>query len=74
VSFDAADPYARDRQPGYGLYLDRRWQPPWDHDHLDWPDFGIPADPALVLTALSSVRVKASHGEGINGRCSKVDA
>jgi hypothetical protein len=44
VSFDAADPYARDRQPGYGLYLDRRWQPPWDHDHLGWPDFGVPAD------------------------------
>jgi hypothetical protein len=46
VSFDAADPYTRDQQPDYGLYLDRRWQPPWTHDHLDWPDFGVPDDSA----------------------------
>jgi hypothetical protein len=69
VSFDAADPYARDRQPGYGLYLDRRWQPPWDHDHLDWPDFGVPADPALVLTALSSVIDRARTGERVEIGC-----
>jgi hypothetical protein len=42
VSFDAADPYIREQPPDYGLYLDHKWQPPWAHDHLDWPDFGVP--------------------------------
>jgi protein-tyrosine phosphatase len=69
VSFDAVDPYARDRQPDYGLYLDRRWQPPWAHDHLDWPDFGVPADPALVLVALRSVLDRARAGEQVEVGC-----
>lgn len=62
VSFDAIAPYARDQQPDYGLY-DRRWQPPWVHDHLDWPDFGVPGDPDLVLNALRSVLDLARTGE-----------
>jgi Protein-tyrosine phosphatase len=69
VSFDAVDPYARDRQPDYGLYLDRRWQPPWTHDHLDWPDFGVPDDPALVITALRSVIDRARTGERVEIGC-----
>ena len=44
VSFDARDPYARDRDPDFGLYLDAQWDPPWPHDHIDWPDFGIPSE------------------------------
>ena len=44
ASFDPSDPYSRDPEPEYGLYLDSRWKPPWDHAHLDWPDFGLPAD------------------------------
>ncbi|HEY3941935.1 MAG TPA: protein-tyrosine phosphatase family protein [Acidimicrobiales bacterium] len=62
-SFDVADPYARPRQPGYGLYLDPRWQPPWPHDHLDWPDFGMPEDPAPVVAALGSLLERARRGE-----------
>ena len=69
VSFDAVDPYARDRQPDYGLYLDRRWQPPWAHDHLDWPDFGVPDDPDLLLTALRSVIDRARTGERVEVGC-----
>jgi protein-tyrosine phosphatase len=69
VSFDAVDPYARDRQPDYGLYLDYRWQPPWPHDHLDWPDFGVPSDPASVLTALRSVLDRARIGEQVEVGC-----
>jgi len=69
VSFDAVDPYARDRQPDYGLYLDRRWQPPWAHDHLDWPDFALPGDPALVLVALGSVLDRARTGELVEVGC-----
>jgi protein-tyrosine phosphatase len=69
VSFEAVDPYARDRQPDYGLYLDCRWQPPWLHDHLDWPDFGVPSNPALVVTTLRSVIDRARAGEQVEVGC-----
>lgn len=69
ASFYAIDPYSRDRQPGYGLYLDRRWRPPWAHDHLDWPDFGVPGDPALVVTALRSLLDRARTGERVEVGC-----
>ena len=49
VSFTADEPYGRDRRPDFGLYLDRRWSPPWPHDHIQWPDFGVPADPWLSV-------------------------
>lgn len=69
ASFDALDPYARDHQPDYGLYLDHRWQPPWVHDHLDWPDFGVPDDPAQLVTAL-----RAALDRARTGNTSKSDA
>ena len=42
VRFLVDDPYERDEAPTFGLYLDRRWAPPWDHVHLPWVDFGVP--------------------------------
>lgn len=69
VSFDAIDPYSRGRQPDYGLYLDHRWRPPWVHDHLDWPDFGVPADPARVVTTLRSRLDPARAGERVEIGC-----
>lgn len=69
VSFDPVDPYARDREPDYGLYLDPRWQPPWAHDHLDWPDFGVPDDSRPVVAALRSVRDRARAGEQVELGC-----
>ena len=69
VSFDAIDPYSRGRQPDYGLYLDHRWRPPWVHDHLDWPDFGVPADPARVVTTLRSLLDPARAGERVEIGC-----
>jgi hypothetical protein len=69
VSFDATEPYARDQQPDYGLYLDERWQPPWPHGHLDWPDFGVPADRAHVVSALRSVLERAGRGEQVEVGC-----
>jgi len=69
VSFDAADPYARDRRPDHGLYLDERWQPPWPHDHVAWPDFGVPADPAALEDALEDVRARARAGELVEIGC-----
>ena len=69
VSFDAIDPYSRGRQPDYGLYLDHRWRPPWVHDHLDWPDFGVPADPARVVSTLRSLLDPARAGERVEIGC-----
>jgi protein-tyrosine phosphatase len=69
VSFDAIDPYSCDRRPDFGLYLDRRWQPPWSHDHLEWPDFGVPDDPAQVLTMLRSVLERARRGQVVEIGC-----
>ena len=28
--------------------LRTRWQPPWDHGHICWPDFGLPTDATLL--------------------------
>jgi hypothetical protein len=69
VSFDATDPYSRDEPPDYGLYLDRRWQPPWSHDHLDWPDLGVPSDASKVLAALRSVLYLARAGDRVEIGC-----
>jgi hypothetical protein len=71
VSFDPGDPYGRDpgRAPDRGLYLDARWQPPWAHDHLDWPDFGVPADASAVVAALRSLRDRAWAGERVEIGC-----
>jgi hypothetical protein len=69
VSFDAADPYGRDQSPDYGLYLDHRWDPPWAHDHLDWPDFGVPDDAARVVTVLGAVLERARAGERVEVGC-----
>jgi hypothetical protein len=69
VSFDARDPYARDQTPDFGLYLDPQWEPPWPHDHLYWPDFGVPSDSPPVVTALRSLLERARGGEQVEVGC-----
>src|SRR5215207_10175762 len=69
VSFDAVDPYTRAQPPDYGLYLDHQWSPPWPHEHLDWPDFGVPDDPGPILSALRSLLERARAGEHVEIGC-----
>ncbi len=69
ASFDPAAPYARARDPDYGLYLDSRWQPPWDHGHADWPDFGVPANAEAVVEALSAAAERARSGRNVEVGC-----
>jgi len=69
VSFDARDPYARDQPPDYGLYLDPQWEPPWGHDHLDWPDFGVPDDAAQVAAALRYLLKRARGLDRVEVGC-----
>ena len=69
ASFDLVAPYSRARDPDYGLYFDSRWQPPWDHGHVDWPDFGLPADTEAAVQALKAVLERARSGQGIEVGC-----
>lgn len=69
VSFGGDDPYARDVTPDFGLYLDERWAPPWPHDHLDWPDFGVPADREAVIAVLDALLGRARAGEQVEIGC-----
>ena len=69
ASFDPAAPYERARDPDYGLYLDPRWQPPWDHGYIDWPDFGVPADADAVVGALTTVLERARSGQHVEVGC-----
>ena len=65
VSFDASDPYSRDRAPDFGLYLDEKWAPPWEHAKVPWPDFGVPSDLDALRDRLSAV---LAAGEGGRSR------
>jgi hypothetical protein len=69
VSYDAAAPYDRDEDPDFGLYLDDRWSPPWPHAHVDWPDFGVPADREAVTAALADLLDRARRGERVELGC-----
>jgi hypothetical protein len=69
ASFDPVAPYARARDPDYGLYLDPRWQPPWDHGYVEWPDFGVPANTEGAVEALKTVLERARSGQNIEVGC-----
>ena len=69
VSFHEADPYGREAIPEFGLYLDHRWEPPWSHAHVDWPDFGVPADDAALRVALDDLLVRARAGQRVEMGC-----
>jgi hypothetical protein len=69
ASFDPTAPYSRPRDPDYGVYLDSRWNPPWDHGYIDWPDFGVPASTEAVVEALETVLERARSGQKIELGC-----
>lgn len=69
MSFDPSDPYSRLVRPDYGLYLDPRWEPPWPHDHVDWPDFGVPSDRAQLVSSLTSLLSRARQGQCVEIGC-----
>ena len=69
ATFDERDPYDRTVAPDFGVYLDERWDPPWPHVRLDWPDFGVPPDMATVLEALRDGLARARRGERVELGC-----
>ncbi len=69
VRFLGDDPYVREDTPGFGLYLDERWAPPWSHEHLDWPDFGVPENLDALRRALTDLLDRARKGERVEVGC-----
>lgn len=69
VRFLGDDPYAREDTPDFGLYLDERWAPPWPHEHLDWPDFGVPEDLGALRRALTDLLDRGRKGERVEVGC-----
>src|SRR5436309_7018365 len=69
VSFDPNDPYTREERPDFGLYLDRRWSPPWTHDYVEWPDFGLPANSAELRSQLAQLLERSRRGEQVELGC-----
>jgi Protein-tyrosine phosphatase len=69
VSFGVDEPYRRDAQPRFGLYLDPRWAPPWPHDHVRWPDFGVPDDSDELRAALAQLLERARAGKLVEIGC-----
>lgn len=69
VTFVADDAYSRDTAPTFGLYLDERWNPPWSHSHVDWPDFGLPPDTEALRVALQDLLDRARSDERVELGC-----
>lgn len=69
VRFLGDDPYAREHAPDFGLYLDERWDPPWPHEHFDWPDYGVPDDLDALRRALTDLLDRARGGERVEVGC-----
>jgi len=53
----------------YGLYMDVSWAPTWDADLIDWPDFGMPADPETAATLIEDAFARAQCGERVEIGC-----
>jgi hypothetical protein len=69
VSFYEPAPYERESVPDFGLYLDHRWDPPWPHAHIAWPDFGVPADESALRMALDDLLSRARAGQRVELGC-----
>lgn len=65
------DPRAHEpaQRPDHGVYLDRRWSPPWSHDHVEWPDFGLPVDRDAFLTTSADLLDRARSGQRVEIGC-----
>ena len=59
----------RDPSRDFGLYLDSRWAPTWAAEVIDWPDFGIPADPERAASQIEQAFVRARSGEMVEIGC-----
>jgi protein-tyrosine phosphatase len=61
--------YTIEPRPDFAICLDARWQPPWPHCHVDWPDFGVPDDREALLGVLAEALRRAHGGEVVEIGC-----
>lgn len=69
VSFEEDDPYSREARPDFGLYLDEKWAPPWDHVRVPWSDFGVPTDEPMLREQLAEALRRAKAGDRVEVGC-----
>ena len=55
--------------PDFGLYLDPQWTPIWPATLLDWPDFGVPSQPAVAVAEIKSAFERARAGQRVEVAC-----
>lgn len=58
--------------PDFCLYLDECWSGAaisWDHELLDWPDHGLPADPDRADSLIVAAFERARAGEVVEVGC-----
>lgn len=53
----------------FGLYMDVSWDPTWDAELIDWPDFGLPANEAIAVEQIVSAFNRAKSGERLEIGC-----
>jgi hypothetical protein len=58
-----------DPKPSFGLYMDRAWQPTWSAEMIEWPDFGLPADPERAAQRIEAAYARAKAGETVEIGC-----
>jgi hypothetical protein len=55
--------------PEFGLYLGVSYEPAWAHRRLEWPDFGVPADPLDAAAAIVELHRHARAGRRVETAC-----
>jgi Swiss Army Knife protein, DSP-PTPase phosphatase domain len=58
-----------DPEGSFGLYLDSAWTPTWDAEVVDWPDFGLPAEPVRAAGQIVAAYERARAGELVEVGC-----
>jgi protein-tyrosine phosphatase len=58
-----------DPERGFGLYLDKQWNPTWEACVIDWPDFGLPEDPEAAADDIAAAFDRARRGELVEVGC-----
>jgi hypothetical protein len=56
-------------EPTLGLYLGVDYHPPWQHQHIRWPDFWLPTDPEHALELLRAAHRHARDGGRLEIGC-----
>ncbi|MGB2982490.1 MAG: protein-tyrosine phosphatase family protein [Candidatus Bipolaricaulia bacterium] len=55
----------------FGLYMHKDWHPSWAFEVIDWPDFGLPADPEQAAAQIASAFHRAKGGDRVEVGCAE---